>query len=134
MTHRRLPATKPGPRLENQRGEEVRPACEGKPEPFDALMDYVSGPAFRAAQEAARAICARCPIVTECHDRNRDEVWARAITKSDSRMGRPVIAPHGTISAYSRHLNRGETPCGECRAANAAHARARRAKAKEAAA
>ena len=30
------------------------------------------------------------------------------------------LRPCGTQSAYRRHLNRGETPCPECRAANTA--------------
>lgn len=30
------------------------------------------------------------------------------------------LRPCGTPAAYARHLNRGETPCDDCRAANAA--------------
>lgn len=34
--------------------------------------------------------------------------------------------PHGTTAAYQRHLKRGETPCDDCRAAQAANMRERR--------
>lgn len=35
-----------------------------------------------------------------------------------SRRGGQALAPHGTLSAYSRHLKDGTEPCADCRRAN----------------
>jgi len=44
------------------------------------------------------------------------------------RTGPAPTAPHGTVSAYKRHLRNGETPCEECKAAWAAYHRSLRAR------
>ena len=68
----------PQPTLTRDR-DEVAPACLGRPEPYDVLMDLTAGPTFHAARREALAMCARCPLVTECLSANRREPWARAI-------------------------------------------------------
>ena len=42
------------------------------------------------------------------------------------RAGQP-LAPHGTASAYGRHIKDGTPPCDECRAANTEAKRRQRA-------
>lgn len=51
-----------------------------------------------------------------------DRAAASAPSRADARVPRC-----GTLTAYRRHLRRGEEPCGPCRAANADASRIRRA-------
>lgn len=124
MTARRLPATKPGPRLENQRGEEVVTPCYGNPEPYDVLHDYFSGPQYRTALAAAREMCGRCPIAAKCLRDNRDEVWAQAVTGRKA----PTVTREtcGTLGGYTSHRYRNEQPCAACNKANARRTAGRR--------
>ena len=128
MTHRRLPNTKPGPRLENQRGEEVRPACEGNSRPYDLLHDYISGPIYNAAVNEARTICGTCPLQQTCLRENRDTVWVQALIRGPQRLApgerlKQAEAACGTDSGYYRHIRGTKTspkskPCEACRLAH----------------
>lgn len=96
--------------------------------------------AHRAA--AARAICARCPVIEECAadaiDNRMSGVWGgqmlefgkprpvpRPGTVRPRRGGRP-LAPCGTRTAYERHIARGEPVDDDCRAAAAEYRRSHR--------
>lgn len=70
-----------------------------------------------------------CPPCREAH---RAAERAREKRRRDlANAGTPIEGPrrlpirHGTTGGYKTHLRRGETPCGECRAAKAAYSRAR---------
>jgi hypothetical protein len=49
--------------------------------------------------------------------------WRAAHGARTGQIGRPATSPCGTVAAYKRHQRNGETPCAECRAANAAYHR-----------
>lgn len=82
------------------RGEErPAPACAGRPEAFDYLIDYKGGDGHTFALHQARELCGvqhdgtirrdpaqRCPRVMDCLLRdNRDEDWTRVI------LGLPAV-------------------------------------------
>lgn len=102
---------------------DAKPACAGRPEPYDALMDYISGPQYRAALDAARSICGSCPLSPTCLRDNLGERWANAV------LGRKLPAVEregcGTSAGSKRHYAAGEETCDECKAyqrgANAKH-------------
>jgi len=79
----------------------------------------------KAAQEQAKAICARCPVTQHC-DQAAEGVtagfWAGKDRRTD-RYGESMTAPfleeHGTDAAYERHRDRDEEPCARCRHAHA---------------
>ena len=54
--------------------------------------------------------------------------WRAKHGARTGQPGRPATQPCGTLAAYRRHLQKGETPCDACRAANAAHVRDHRAR------
>ena len=55
------------------------PACAGRTEPYDTLIDVTSGPVFHWAVAEARAICSTCDLFAECMTANRGERWAEAV-------------------------------------------------------
>lgn len=98
----------------------------------------------------AKAICAACPVRTECLDANIDEKWGiwGGMSERERRKERrrragfaeeneppaqprkrirsAPMQPCGTRAAFRRHYLAGETPCGPCREANAEYQRAYR--------
>jgi WhiB family redox-sensing transcriptional regulator len=82
----------------------------------------------------AKAICAECPVKAECLEAALMEPMTYGIwggTTAAERRGRAMPlrvrpAKCGTDSGYSRHRNRHETPCDECRAAHAIAGRVRK--------
>lgn len=81
------------------------PACQGKHELFDALLDHhPNTPTHAAARAEAAKVCAGCPMVACTHRVNGC----------------------GTNAGYSRHRRRGEAPCQPCRDAHAVKAGAAR--------
>ena len=92
-------------------------------------------PTDRATRLLAESIChEECPVRTECGDtaeyrREPFGVWGGHDVNPTGGLsaprGRPPKGGHGcgTVRAFKRHLDRGETPCQACReAANAAYA------------
>jgi WhiB family redox-sensing transcriptional regulator len=84
---------------------------------------------------AAKAICARCPVVAECLDyaltyHEPEGVWG-GMTPRERREAattpfvplRPSTAVCGTTGGYRRHRRLGEDPCQRCRDAHAAYGR-----------
>lgn len=94
----------------------MTPACLGHPEPYDALMDYISGPEHRKALDAARAMCGACSLSATCLRDNAAEPWALAV------LGRRLPATErptcGTPAGYSSHIRHREETCERCREAN----------------
>ncbi len=91
----------------------------------------------------AKAICATCTVRDDClryalEDRDTVGIWGgtsdqeRRAIRLGVPVGRPGPAPkpiqHGTASGYNLHRHRGETPCTDCRKANAAQSAANRAR------
>ena len=91
----------------------------------------------------AKAICAHCTVRDDClryalEDRDTVGIWGgtsgreRRAIRLGVPVGRPGPAPkpiqHGTASGYNLHRHRGETPCTDCRKANAAQSAANRAR------
>jgi hypothetical protein len=54
--------------------------------------------------------------------------WRARQGARTGQLGRRPVQPCGTLAAYRRHLDKGEEPCAECRAANAEYSRQARAK------
>lgn len=94
-----------------------------------------TGQKGRAAAEAARSVCARCPVLTQCGEWAdlTDEphgVWAGELRHGRARTA--VLC--GTEGGAQTHRRRGETPCDACaqaarRASNIRGAKARALKA-----
>lgn len=70
------------------------------------------------------------------HDVDEETTTSRrdAITAALARKKNGEIPDHGTAARYAMHRRQHEEPCTDCRAANAAETRERRAKRKAAAA
>jgi len=98
-------------------GGDDRPqgACVGRPEPFDDLIDYSSGPRYFFAVREARAMCRECPIAASCLTENRDEPWAKAVM--DGRAAPRHTDKCGTTAGYREHYTRREHACPSCKAA-----------------
>lgn len=47
------------------------------------------------------------------------------MTAEPRKVGRPITAPCGTVSAYKRHVRNGDIPCQQCKEAWAAYQRQR---------
>lgn len=90
------------------------PACLGRPEPYDTLMDYISGPEYRTALETARSLCGACPISATCLRDNIGERWANAV------LGRKLPAVErescGSSAGAKQHYRAGEETCEPCKA------------------
>lgn len=82
---RRLPQTRPTPRLTGGTEGEVG-ACAENPRPFDTLIEVRVGERFHAAVTAAREVCGRCHLQQTCLVENRHEDWARAVITGLSRQ------------------------------------------------
>lgn len=83
--------------------------------------------------EAAKAICAQCPVTGECLEYALDNgeragIWGGLSGKERNgmRRARPRPITHGTSAGYRAHLRRGEAACDPCLVA----ARAQRAESK----
>ncbi|WP_441251162.1 WhiB family transcriptional regulator [Kitasatospora sp. McL0602] len=107
--------------------------CVGHAELF-FTADGERGPAVQARAEAARALCARCPIAAECRQLGR-ETYSLGMWGGEDEDQRQQHQPRrsnygggrrpgecGTPSTYKRHLKRGEH-CDECRQANTDYVR-----------
>jgi len=107
------------------------PACAGRPEAFDYLIDYRGGDGHGFALHQARELCGvqndgtirrdpaqRCPRVMDCLLRdNRDEGWARVV------LGLPAVEKTRTGSASSdvmveRHKRRHDERLADLRELN----------------
>lgn len=134
--------------------------CAGTPVDvfFHEALSLRSGTTFareRALQHQpvrdALNLCALCPVRTDCLNTamaaesgdgtQRHGIWGgllpheRAeLAKAMPQQRRPRPIKHGTEAGYGAHKRRHETPCDECRAANALAHAARKAHAKELAA
>lgn len=114
-------------------------ACRGcDPELF---FPDRGGPSTAIAAQA-KAICAACPVRTECLEeaiRDNEEYGVRGgMTPRERRRLRrergmvPTWAPvqqpirHGTVAGHLAHRRRGETPCDGCKQAAAAYRAERR--------
>ncbi|MFB7798964.1 WhiB family transcriptional regulator [Isoptericola sp. NPDC056134] len=79
--------------------------------------------------DAAKAVCAECPIRMRCLEvavANREMwgVWGGTSQQERRRMiaGKPPVAKkqsarievHGTVGGFRRHKRAGEAPCAEC--------------------
>ena len=126
MTSRRLPHTPAAGSTSGRYSEPGQPACLGKPEPYDVLVDVISGPAHRAAVREARELCSTCPLFATCLRDNRDEMWAKAILGHDLLKKPRRRDKCGTPYGYKLHRASDEKACEDCTAANrgrvAAHA------------
>lgn len=107
---------------------------------FDPIHQE-SDEALAARTAAAKAICARCPVVEPCREAGRGEsgvfagvllnngrpVGARA--KRGPKPGPRALMPCGTRAAYERHVIAGEQIDDDCRmAARAYKAKHRRSR------
>lgn len=100
---------------------------------------WFPGPTLERDDAYAAALCAGCPLIDACDDlaahvegtapaRFRHGVWGgRSTTERARRSRKRRLQPCGTPAAYVRHLDHGEEPRAECRAANAAKSRKRNA-------
>ena len=73
--------------------------------------------------EAAQAICATCPVFSECSQYAEEMnvsygVWAGEFIDVKNFKTVRELSPCGTQAAYARHLRRKERPCERCKAAN----------------
>lgn len=109
--------------------DRVQGACVGRPQPFDDLIDYSSGPRYLFARAEARSLCASCPLMASCLNANRHEQWAAAVLGIDPRDEPTRDDRCGSTRGYDGHRKRKEKPCDECKAA-AAKAKARRLQAR----
>ena len=98
-----------------------------------------------AAQREAKAVCATCPVRTECLEDELDRMTRDGATtygviggttasertrihrdrtrslRSSQYGPTPRPIEHNTHRGYRAHHRRGETPCDPCKAAHAAH-------------
>jgi hypothetical protein len=82
----------------------------------------------------AKAICYSCPVRVDCleyalrQEIAVDGIWGGTSVVDRRRIRRERgiddVKPCGTRAAYTRHRQRGETPCPDCTAANSAYHRA----------
>lgn len=95
----------------------TRAACR-----IEAPELFFPDPADTDTKARAEAICARCPVKTECL-RNADKygIWGGEYfdpehgAKTRGRRARP--REHGTWRGYNQHVNRKEDVCDACREA-----------------
>lgn len=89
-------------------------------------------PARGEPTDGAKAICADCPVQTQCAAYgmgDRHGIWGglsererRTIRRTNPLPRKVKPINHGTVSGYSRHRVRGEEPCADCKHAQAQHA------------
>jgi WhiB family redox-sensing transcriptional regulator len=101
-----------------------RAACRGLPiEVFFPDQSRGPGRDWGRVYEAARATCARCPVVRECLEEDlrlpRSERYGFRAGMTESRRRRLPSprrprADHGTEASYRRHRRHGEAPCPAC--------------------
>jgi WhiB family redox-sensing transcriptional regulator len=95
---------------------------------------FLPGPGQNSAVAAAKAICNRCPVKSECltealTDPDNSGIWAatsqrqrKAIrAESGAPRKRPKPIQHGTRGGHETHARRGEPSCTPCRLAYNAH-------------
>jgi WhiB family redox-sensing transcriptional regulator len=91
------------------------------------------------ADAKAKAICATCPVQTQClqHACTAGEVfgiWGGRTPDERARLTSRMTAaaypqiPHGTARGYQQERRRGVIPCAECRAAAVADNKAQQAR------
>lgn len=108
-------------------GWQDKAACIGHP----LHLFFPDKPDGRKAVDAARAICATCPVQAEClnYVMNGTGGWQEfgvwAGTSPEERRilrrgGRPLPRrpPCGTTSGYQSHRRCGEPPCQACKTAH----------------
>lgn len=86
----------------------------------------------KAAQRAI-AVCAGCPVLSECaHYADgigaHYGIWAGVyrLEQRGYQQSHLQLKPHGTVAAYRRHARHGEQPCDLCKDANRLAAAARK--------
>jgi WhiB family redox-sensing transcriptional regulator len=108
-----------------------RGACRGQ------NMTRLFFPGVGEPTDQAKAVCASCPVITECRTHALEQgekfgIWGglSEAQRKEIRSGRvrrqswPI--KHGTPSGYNIHLRRGETPCAACRQAISVYRTARK--------
>lgn len=104
--------------------------CRGRVEEFVFVTRQTSDPVKSSQRRrkiaAAKAVCATCPLRTECLERELD-VMADGLpsmgvfggtTESERRQLVERRPPHGSDRGYHAHKERGDEPCDECRRAH----------------
>ncbi|WP_421922649.1 WhiB family transcriptional regulator [Mycolicibacterium smegmatis] len=90
-----------------------RAACVGQ-DP-EIWFPNATGSASKAAVDRAAAICADCPVRSQCAEHATltgatDGVWA-----GQARTGKPTtVLLHGTEAGARRHRRAGQRPCNAC--------------------
>lgn len=97
--------------------------CKGKSDLFYPPPG-VTGRQVDKYEEAAKALCAACPVRSDCYQTavDNNETWGI--------WGGVKFGPKnkcGTFAGFTAHRRRGEPPCEACRAARNAYYRASRA-------
>jgi WhiB family redox-sensing transcriptional regulator len=93
--------------------------------------------AIQAALSRAKAICAFCPVKTDClnyalEHRIEDGIWGGASEEERRAIRRQASTTpirHGTNGGYRRHHERKDPPCDACRQAHAEAERVRKGRA-----
>ena len=127
----------------SDQGEDWRTRAVCRDEDPELFFPIGDGEPARLQEQAAQAVCRRCPVQRECgtwavESGQRDGVWAAMTerqlrsairarkTKPETRGAKPQ--PCGTSAAYQRHRAHGEEPCAPCKQARAEDLAARKAK------
>lgn len=91
---------------------------------------YLFDSGRRDDHQRAKAICATCPILTECRQTKPPPAfqgtWAGigyGIHAEPSHKTRPHA--HGTVAGYRKHARLNELPCDDCWAAHSEYQKAR---------
>ena len=103
-------------------------ACVDRPD-----LDWFPHRTATAAIAAAKAVCATCPVATECLEaattnREMSGIWGGVTAPGRHyRRNRQLLVRHGTAAGYRAHLRRKQRPCFECAAAARVYEADRRA-------
>lgn len=101
----------------------------------DMFFPTSTGNGARKQAREAQRICATCPVVLQCRERQAKfrgvGVWAGrlyAVEQGRTWFTADDVAPpsHGTEARYKRHYRDGEEPCELCREAASEASRVRR--------
>ena len=115
MTRARSPITHTPARTGGE--ERPEPACAGRWDIYDVLIDQARGEWTRGVIREARVICGSCPLQQACLTANRDEQWAQLILGIDTRNAPVLRQKCGTRAGAEAHRKSAERPCGRCKEA-----------------